>query len=110
MAGRPRTMAKRLTELEEAALQLNLNLCALRPAQYAARQGEEGDDELAVRWNEAVHAVGMGSIAVALLLGQLEERAGLDWVALEGQREQRRGLVPSEAAEDGTENATGAET
>ena len=111
MAGRPRTMAKRLAELEEAAFQLNLNLCALRPAQYAARQGDEGDDELAVWWNEAVHVVGMGSIAVALLLSHLEERAGLDWENLERQREQRRGLVPSETAEgDGTENTTGVET
>ena len=109
MAGRPRTMAKRLAQLEASAFETYRSLEALRPPQHAARQGEEGDD-LACAWNEACRALGMASIALSILLEYAEERAGLDWVALERQREQRRGLVPSEAAEDSTEHATGAAT
>lgn len=105
MAGRPKTMVKRVTSLEERAFHLALDLCHIRPAQYAAREGEEGDD-VAFWWNRACRAVGIASVNVAALLCQLEERAGLDWEALEQEREQRRGLLPCvEAEEKGPENA-----
>ena len=110
MASRPKTMVKRVTALEEAAFQLNVDVCTARPRQYAEREGNERD-ELGKWWREAARAVGMASIAVAILLARLEERAGLDWEALEREREQRRGLVPCESHEDNvTENAVGVST
>ena len=111
MAGRKQAMAKRLAELEERAFQLAVDVTTSRPKIYAARQGAENEDELSACWNEAARAVEMASIAMSILLGWIEERAGLDWLALERQREQNRGLMLSEAAEDnGTGAATGAET
>ena len=90
MAGRPKTMAKRVAEIEERAFQLDEDLCALRPAQYAEIAGKEGDDDLAVMWNEAARAVVGASFAVADLLCCLEERARLDFEALQQQRDQQR--------------------
>jgi hypothetical protein len=106
MAGRPKTMVKRMTALEETAFQLAVDIHAARPRQYAEREGKKGDDELALSWNRACRAVGTASIAVAIHLSLLEERAGLDSETLERQREERRGLWPCEEGEaKGTENA-----
>ncbi len=111
MAGRKQTMAKRLTELEDRAFQLAVDVTTARPKIYAAREGTENEDELSACWNEAARAVGMASIAVAILLGRAEERAGLDWETLERQREQRRGLMPLGVADgNGTGAPTGVET
>ena len=111
MAGRKRAMAQRVTELEERAFQLAVDVTTARPMVYATRQGAENEDELAKCWNQAAQAVEMASIAMSILLGWIEERAGLDWEALERQREQNRGLVHSEAAEgNGMGAPTGVET
>ena len=74
MAGRPKTMVKKVAPLEETAFQLYLDLYEMRPAQYAAREGIEGEDRLAWWWNEAARTVRTASMAVSILLGQLEER------------------------------------
>ena len=105
MAGRPKTMVKKVAPLEETAFQLYLDLYEMRPAQYAAREGVEGEDRLAWWWNEAARTVRTASMAVSILLGQLEARAGYDSEALERQRDQRRGLWPAEAADEGAEEA-----
>ena len=109
VAGRPRTQAKRLAEIEERAFRLNVDLCRLRPAWCAEQEGNERD-ELGEWWNRACRDVGMASTSAAMLLSLLEERAGLDWEALERQREQRRGLWVEEAEDKGPENAKGAST
>jgi len=111
MAGRPRTMAKRLAAIEELAHELAIALLELRPRQYAARAGNEGGDDLARWWNEACRAMGMASIAVGILLGCVEERAGLDWEASERARQERRGLwPPAESVAEASENAEGGAT
>lgn len=106
MAGRPKTMAKRVAPLEETAFQLYLDICAVRPAQYKAREGEEGDDKLAWWWNIACRSVRKGFFTVSVLLKLLEEHAGLDWEELERQRDQQRGLWEEEAADNGEENSS----
>ena len=90
MAGRPKTMAKRVAEIEARAYQVDEDLCALRPARVAKCAGNEGDDDLARMWNEAAMAVVGASFAVADLLCCLEERARLDFEALQQQRDQQR--------------------
>ena len=105
MAGRPKTMAKKVALLEEQAFALAVDVAATQPQQYRDRQEDNAKDELGWWWREAARAVGMASIAVAILLARLEERAGLDWEALEREREQRRGLVPCEEPEQDAEEA-----
>ena len=110
MAGRPKTMVKKVAPLEETAFQLYLDLYEMRPAQYAAREGVEGEDRLAWWWNEAARTVWTASMAVSILLGQLEERAGLDSEALEREREMRRGFGSDESADEVAEEAEKAAT
>jgi len=103
-------MVKKVAALEERAFELNADLCSLRPWQYKEQEGNE-KTELAKWWNVATWQVGMASIALSILLNQLEERAGLDHEMLELQRERERGLMPrEEAADEATENAGGATT
>ncbi len=110
MAGRPKTMAKKLAEIEERAFGVYSDLLELRPCQYAAREGGEGEDKIARWWNVACQAMGEASLTAHILLGHIEERAGLDWEALEREREERRGCWPAEAADEGAENAEEAGT
>jgi hypothetical protein len=98
-------MAKKLAEIEERAYQLSIDLIKLRPAQYAAREGNEGNDNAARCWNSVCRGAGWLSLVSHILLGYIEERAGLDWVALEREREKRRGWWPAEAADEGAEEA-----
>ena len=102
MAGRPKTTARKLAELEERAFQLHADVCNLRPGQYAEREGQEGLDEYAAAWNESCEATKAASNTVNLLLGLAEERAGLDWDTLDIERDRRRGLLPEEEAETAT--------
>ena len=51
MPGRPKMMAKRVTELEERALALKVDVDALMPDQYV--QGDYEPDSLAQAWQEA---------------------------------------------------------
>ena len=95
MAGRPKTMVKRVTPLEEAAFWLYRDLHGMRPAQYAARQydEEETQDELCSCWNEAVEEVGEALDRLQELLELLEQRAGLSHRLLYLQRARSRGLL-----------------
>ena len=104
MAGRPRRMLARVTEFESAAFQLAVDVCTARPRQYAEREDEEGDDELALWWNRAAREVQWASITLNALLGALECKAGLGEEP-EWQRLAERGLLPEEA-----ETAEGAST
>ncbi len=98
MAGRPKTMVRKVTAFEEVAYQLACDLCTARPGQYAARDGHEGDDEVCLRWNQAAHAVQVALIATGELLGALERKAGLGEEP-ERQRLAERGLAVEEEAE-----------
>ena len=116
MAGRRKAMSRRLTELEERAFQLSVDVTAARPMIYAKRQGSEGEDETSATWNRAVYAVSVASIAVSIVLDMVAERAGLDWETLQHEREQRRGLLVEKTEDraivgvDGAETAETAET
>ena len=100
MAGRPKTMAKRLAEIEERAFRLSVDLCKLRPYQYREREGAEGEDEYAAVWNAAVRATSSAANAVNHLLGLAEERAGLDFDVLDAERDRRRGTWPLDVPAD----------
>lgn len=95
MAGRPKTMVKRVTPLEEAAYQLYRDLCKLRPEQYAARRYDklETQGELCSYWNGTVRAVEEAWECLQELLEVLEERAGLPYRLLYQQRARARGLL-----------------
>ncbi len=98
MAGRPKTMLKRVAAIEERAFELAVDVCQARPQQYAGREGDEGDDEFALWWNRAAREVQMASIALNCLLTALEEKAGLGEDP-ERKRLEERGLLPSEEPE-----------
>ncbi|MEN6405968.1 MAG: hypothetical protein ABFC77_05795 [Thermoguttaceae bacterium] len=83
-------MLKRVSELEERAYQLAVDVRATRPKQYADRENSEGDDEVALAWNEAAAAVGAAANSMDALLFYLEEKAGLDADGEQQARELRR--------------------
>jgi hypothetical protein len=100
-----------LAAIEEQVFQVYADLVALRPGQYAKRAGNEGGDDLARWWNVACWEMGVASIAAGILLARIEERAGLDWEALEREREERRGLWPAdESVAEASEKAEKGET
>jgi hypothetical protein len=98
-------MAKRLAEIEERAFGVYSDLLELRPRQYATKEGNEGEDEIARWWNVTCQAMGKASLAAHILLGYIEERAGADWEALEREREERRGFGSDESADEVVEEA-----
>ncbi len=100
MAGRPKTMAKKLAEIEERAFGVYSDLHKLRPHQYAAREGNEGDDNVARFWNSVCRGAEWLSLTAHILLSCIEERAGLDWETLMSERERRRGFASDESAEE----------
>ena len=93
MAGKPRTMAKRVAEVEERVYASYAALEKLRPAQYAARQDEdeEWQDEVCLLWNAAVEGAREAWGLLEELLQLLEERAGLPSLYLD--RARARGLL-----------------
>ncbi len=96
MAGRPKTMAKKLTELEERAYQLSVDLGKLCPHQYREWREEWDEDDYSAVWNRAVRAMEAASDASRYLLMFAEERAFGDEAAeeLDMERDKRRGLWP----------------
>jgi hypothetical protein len=96
MAGRPKTQAKRLAEIEERVYAVYMDLEKLRPKQYAARQyeDEETQDELCLCWNIAVEETKETWGYLEELLVLLEQRAGLPSLYL--QRRKLRGLLKEE--------------
>ncbi len=77
MAGRPKTMAKRVAALYERAEQLLDDLLATRPAQYAKDRGVAGDGSLASLWSEAADTAFDCADAFDELLCRLKQRAGI---------------------------------
>jgi hypothetical protein len=75
MAGRPRMMAGKGTELEEAALELSMRAFDAVPSVYQQRKG--GNDPLAAAWNEVVDSAMRASIACERLGHLLRARAGI---------------------------------
>jgi hypothetical protein len=99
-----------LAEIEETMYQICIDLLKLRPHQYAAREGNEGDDNVARCWNDVCRGAGLVSLTAHILLGFIEERAGLDWEARTLERERRRGFGSDESADEGAESAEKAAT
>ena len=93
MAGRPRTQAKRVAEVEERVYASYTALEKLRPKQYAARQyeDEETQDELCLCWNGAVEEAKEAWWCLEELLELLEQRAGSPSLYLD--RARARGLL-----------------
>ncbi len=54
MAGRPRTMVRKIDELEQAAFDVADKLFQLVPEQYLTRDSDE--DEFALMWKGAINA------------------------------------------------------
>jgi hypothetical protein len=77
MAGRPRKMLARVAAMEDAAYRLACDACEARPEQYAAREGAEGDDDVALWWNRAARDIQRGLVSLDSLLCALEWKAGL---------------------------------
>lgn len=93
MAGRPRTQAKKLAEIEERLYACYVDLEKLRPKQYAARQDEdeETQHELCLCWNDAVEEAKEAWWCLEELLQLLEARAGSPALYLD--RARSRGLL-----------------
>jgi hypothetical protein len=96
MAGRPVTTARRITVLEEAMYQLAIDVHNARPKQYVDRAGKEGDDELALVWNEAVAAVKEAADKMGNLLVFIEDKAGFDSDERDLNRMLKRGNIKRE--------------
>ena len=107
MAGRPKTMVKRLAEVEERVYASYTALEKLRPKQHAARrhEDEETQDELCLCWNVAVEEAKEAWGYLEELLQLLEERAGSPSLYLD--RARSRGLLKEGggAVEGGTVDA-----
>jgi hypothetical protein len=74
MAGRPKTMAKKVRQLEQMALDLCLAVNEICPA-YAL---EPGNTELGVAWTNAFESEVAGLAHLETLGNLLRKRAGLD--------------------------------
>ena len=93
MAGRPRTMAKRVTALEDRALQLTDDLLKIVPSQYLGHPND--GDPFNAAWNRAVDRVHDSMYAFAGLGNLVREKAGivepgpvaLFWAEREGSEE-----------------------
>ena len=108
MAGRPKTMAKKLTDLEETAYQLSIDVGKLCPHQYREWQAGWDEDTFGAVWYRAVAATKVAADAVDYVLGLAEERAYGEEAAedMDSARDRRRGLWPlPSAADEGAEKA-----
>ena len=74
MAGRPKTMAKKLAEIEERAYQLSIDVGKLCPHQYREWQAGWDEDDYGAVWFRAVAATKLAADAVNYVLGLAEER------------------------------------
>ena len=96
MAGRPKTMAKKLAEIEERAYQLSVDVGKLCPHQYRERQAGWDYDTFGAAWYRAVAATKVAADAVNYVLGLAEERAFGEEVSedMDSARDVKRGLWP----------------
>ena len=102
MAGRPKRMAARLTELEETAYQVSVDVGKLCPHQYREWKSGWSEDDYGAVWFRAVAATKVAADAVNYVLGLAEERAFGEEVAedMDDERDRRRGLWPLPLAAD----------
>lgn len=75
MAGRPKTMAKRVGVLEEQAVWLSLEVFKARPSQY--REKPDAGDPINAAWNDAMEIAHMASICLERLGDLLRKKAGI---------------------------------
>lgn len=75
MPGRPKTIAREITEVEDVVLHLAMHMFARIPPQY--RQRPDPADALNAAWNEAVRATLLASARLETLGDLLRARAGI---------------------------------
>ena len=75
MAGRPRTMARKVAELEGLASELADRLDSVAPQQYRGKVNPQ--DALAVAWSDALNAVWMAVYELESLTDLLCAKAGI---------------------------------
>ena len=75
MPGRPRRMAKRVTELEDQALTLSVELFVATPAQY--RNHPDPSDRVNEAWNDALSTATLLSIKMERLGDLIRSKAGI---------------------------------
>ena len=75
MAGRPKTMAKRVTALEDRALQLTIDLFKIVPLQYLDHPND--GDPFNRAWNEATDATRTAMCKLEDLGALVREKAGI---------------------------------
>ena len=85
MAGRPKTMAAKVDQIEVAAFNLAEAIAVTLPRQY--RQGCRPDDRLGQMWCESLCAARELWIEISFLGDHLRERAGLEpwWPTVYGR-------------------------
>jgi len=74
MAGRPKTMAKKLAVIEERAYQLSVEVDKLCPRQYHERCSDWNELDYGAAWYRALAAAKAAADALNYVLGVLEER------------------------------------
>ena len=79
MAGRPRTMVRKIEALELAAYELAEKLLQIIPEQYLAQEGDldEWSDRVAASWRYTLDGVVAGWLRLRYLNGLLRQKAGL---------------------------------
>ena len=101
MPGRPKMMAKKITELEAKAEEVFNLITEYIPKQYEMHEGPlEEMDELCRGWNESMFAIIDASCRVGELAKMLRAKAGIDEVAFREARRasvvtRKRGILPS---------------
>ena len=101
-------MAKKLTDLEERAYQLSVDVGKLCPHQYREWKDGWDEDDYGAVWCRAAAATKVAADLVNYVLGLAEERAYGEEAAedMDAERDRRRGLWPlPSAADEGAENA-----
>ena len=75
MPGRPKTMAKKVSELEERADTLADDVCMAWPAMYA--QNPRSEDRICRAWRDAVDTTYSAAEALGNLADRLRAKAGI---------------------------------
>ena len=75
MPGRPRTMAKKISKIEEQVTAAAAELFVVEPRQY--RESRQSEDPLGRAWNAAVDATMLASIKLEELGDLLRKKAGI---------------------------------
>ena len=98
MAGRPKTMARKLAEIEERAYQLSVDVGKLCPHQYREWKSGWDEDDYGAVWCRAAAATKLAADAANHVLGWCEEKAYGEEEAedRDSARDVKRGEWPGE--------------